>query len=55
LKSSPATATIPVIVGTAKELTTQEKHLLEGQIQSLMQKGDSLSDVLLEEVRTLIK
>ena len=54
LRSDPNTATIPVIVVTAKELTKQEKERLEGQIQALMQKGDFMSDDLLEEVRTLI-
>jgi threonine synthase len=55
LRKDPATARIPVIVVTAKELTVQEKERLEGQIQSLMQKGDFMSDELLEEVRSLVK
>jgi threonine synthase len=54
LKSKPETADIPVIVSTAKELTSDEKDRLKGQIQALMQKGDFLSDEFLEEVRTLI-
>jgi threonine synthase len=55
LRANPETAAIPVIVSTAKELTTQEKNLLKGQIQSLLQKGDFLNDEFLEEVRSLIK
>jgi threonine synthase len=55
LRSRPETANIPVIVATAKELTFEEKNLLKGQIQSLMQKGDFLNDEFLEEVRALIK
>jgi threonine synthase len=55
LRARPETANIPVIVSTAKELTAQEKNLLTGQIQSLMQKGDFLNDEFLEEVRSLIK
>ena len=55
LRKDPTTARIPVIVVTAKELTEQEKKRLEGQIQSLMQKGDFMSDELLEEVRSLVK
>ena len=55
LRSKPETATIPVIVATAKELTIDEKNRLGGQIQSLMQKGDFLNDEFLEEVRSLIK
>ncbi len=54
LKSKPDTANIPIIVSTAKELTTEEKSRLKGQIQALMQKGDFLSDEFLEEVRSLI-
>lgn len=55
LRSKPETALIPVIVATAKELTTDEKNRLGTQIQSLMQKGDFLNDEFLEEVKSLIK
>jgi threonine synthase len=54
LRAKPETASIPIIVSTAKELTPEEKGKLKGQIQALMQKGDFLSDEFLEEVRTLI-
>jgi threonine synthase len=55
LRRDPNTASIPVIVVTAQELTNKEKERLEGQIQSLMQKGDFMNEELLEEVRTLTK
>lgn len=55
LRSQPDTANIPVIVATAKELTVDEKSRLQGQIQSLMLKGDFLNDEFLEEVRSLIR
>lgn len=55
LRSKPETASIPVIVATAKELTVDEKSRLQGQIQALMLKGDFLNDEFLEEVRTLIR
>ena len=55
LRANPETATIPVIVATAKELTPDEKNRLSGQIQSLMQKGDFINDEYLEEVKSLIK
>lgn len=54
LRGNPKTANIPVIVATAKELTVNEKSRLQGQIQSLMQKGDFLNDEFLQEVRSLI-
>jgi threonine synthase len=55
LKENPNTALIPVIVVTAKELTQEEKKSLHGQIHALMQKGEFLSDELLQEVRTVVK
>ncbi len=55
MKANPETATIPVIVSTAKALTPDEKKRLEGQIQSLMQKGDFLSDEFVDEVRTSLR
>lgn len=55
LRKDPSTANIPVIVVTAQELTSKEKERLEGQIQSLMQKGDFMNEELLEEVRALTK
>ena len=54
LREKPQTAHIPVIVVTAKELTVEEKKRLDGQIHSLMQKGEFLNDDLLDEVRTLV-
>jgi threonine synthase len=55
IRGKQETASIPVIVATAKELTVNEKSRLQGQIQSLMQKGDFLNDEFLEEVRALIR
>lgn len=54
LEKDPETSQIPVIVVTAKELTPAEKDRLRGHIQTLMQKGDFLSDELLDEVRALL-
>jgi len=54
LKADEDTADIPIVVVTAKELTTDEKERLRGHIQSLMQKGDFLSDDLMDEVRALL-
>lgn len=55
LKANPQTSAIPVIVVTAKELTSEEKRRLKGQIQSLMQKGEFLTDDLVDEVRSIIQ
>ncbi len=53
LKADQSTASIPVIVVTAKTLTKEERERLNGQIQKLMQKGDFLSDELLQEIESL--
>jgi threonine synthase len=55
LKENPRTASIPIIVVTAKELTSEEKERLNGQIHNLMQKGEFLSDDLAQEVESLVK
>jgi threonine synthase len=55
LQANPDTASISVIVVTAKELTKEEKDRLHGQVQSLMQKGDFMSDELIDEVRALFR
>jgi threonine synthase len=52
LKSQVATAAIPVIVVTAKSLTADEHRRLRGQIHALMQKGEFMSDELLEEIQS---
>jgi threonine synthase len=55
LEDNVETATIPVVVVTAKELIPDEKSRLSGQIHALMQKGEFMNDDLLEEVRFLTK
>lgn len=55
LKANTDTENIPVIVSTAKELTKEEREKLKGQIQSLLQKGDFMSDEFLDEVHTIIQ
>jgi len=55
LKDDIRTASVPVIVVTAKELTLEEKKRLHGRIHTLMQKGEFLNDDLLDEVTALLK
>lgn len=55
LKSHPETASIPVIVVTAKELTPDEKARLKGQVHTLLQKGEFMNDEFLDEIQALIK
>jgi threonine synthase len=55
LKQDAQTAEIPVIVVTAKELTTEEKARLQGRIHALMQKGEFMGDDLADEVKALLR
>ncbi len=55
LKADPDTADIPVIVVTAKELSMEEQQRLQGQIESLMEKGSFMDTDLLGEIRNLTK
>jgi len=50
LKRQEATAAVPVIVVTAKELTPGEERRLQGRITRLMTKGEFLSEDLLGEI-----
>lgn len=55
LKADEATASISVVVVTAKELTHDEEERLKGRVNTLMQKGEFLNDELSDEVRSLVK
>jgi threonine synthase len=50
MRADQATRDIPVIVITAKELTTAEREKLTGQIESLLQKGSFMDDELFADV-----
>jgi threonine synthase len=50
LRADSATQDIPVIVVTAKELSPAERDRLNGQIESLLQKGSFMDDELLADV-----
>lgn len=50
LRRNDSTAAVPVIVVTAKELTSSETQRLRGRIRRLMTKGEFLSEDLLGEI-----
>jgi len=50
LKADDEVKDVPVIVITAKELTSAERERLSGQIDMLMQKGSFTDEELLEEI-----
>ena len=54
LKANPVTASIPVIVVTAKELSQQENERMRGQIHALLQKGEFMNDDFIDEITSLI-
>ncbi len=45
---------LPVIVITAKELSSQDRDRLEGQIQILLQKGTFMDENLIEDINALL-
>lgn len=51
LKADPITASIPIIVITAKTLTPAEERQLEEQTERTITKGDLLDDELLAEIK----
>jgi threonine synthase len=50
LRQQPSTASMPVVVVTAKELTPGEERRLQGRIRRLMTKGEFLGEDLLGEI-----
>jgi CheY-like chemotaxis protein len=46
--------TVPVVVITAKDLTSQDRLRLNGYVYKILQKGAYSRDALLAEVRTLV-
>ncbi|HLB54895.1 MAG TPA: response regulator, partial [Gemmatimonadales bacterium] len=54
LRKCEAWRSIPVIVLTAKDLTAEERRLLNGDVQGVLQKGALSRDELLREIRDLM-
>jgi CheY-like chemotaxis protein len=54
LKRIEKTQEIPVIVITAKELTSEEWARIGDQVEILLTKGDFLSDDLLDEISSIL-
>jgi len=53
-KSRRHTRDVPVIVVTAKELTSEEWNMLDGKIERLITKGNFLSDELINEIELML-
>jgi GAF domain-containing protein/DNA-binding response OmpR family regulator len=55
LRAEPAWRQIPVLVVTAKDLTSEERLQLNGAVERVLKKGTYSRNDLLAEVRTLIR
>jgi DNA-binding response OmpR family regulator len=55
LSARPETASIPVVVLTAKELTGEERRALSGKISAMLQKTGTSPEVLVNMVRSLLQ
>ena len=55
LRTDPATRKIPILVVTAKDLTRQERELLNGSVAEIMRKSGLSCDAFLAEVRDLLR
>jgi CheY-like chemotaxis protein len=55
LRKSESGFGIPIIVVTAKDLTPEERALLNGHVQDVLQKGAYSAEKLLFDVRSLLK
>ena len=54
LRSNPAWHRVPVIVVTAKHMTTEERQFMAGKVDAILKKGLFSSEELIEKVRSLI-
>jgi CheY-like chemotaxis protein len=50
LRENPEWRGIPVLVLTAMELTDEDRHRLNGEVERILQKGASAREQLLDEV-----
>ncbi|MCB0190720.1 MAG: pyridoxal-phosphate dependent enzyme [Anaerolineae bacterium] len=55
MKANEQLRDIPVIVITAKDLTSQDYQRLSGRIESLLQKGEFMEDQLVESISDVLK
>jgi CheY-like chemotaxis protein len=56
-QGQPEHREIPIVVVTAKDLTAEDRHQLNGDVQRVIQKGGetySRQEALLDEIRTMV-
>lgn len=54
LRKTQAGRSIPVVVVTAKDLTDEDRRVLSGSVERIMQKGSFQKEELLQELRSLV-
>ena len=54
LRRRPDWMSIPVVVLTSKDLTVEERHRLNGNVEKILQKGAYSRDALLHEVKNVV-
>lgn len=55
LKQHPTAQNIPIILFASRDLSHQEKQMLDGQVREILYKGPSLKETLIQEVRKFEK
>lgn len=55
LRADPATRQMPILVVTAKDLTREERELLNASVSEIMHKSGLSRDAFLAEVRGLLR
>jgi CheY-like chemotaxis protein len=53
LREDPASSHIPILIYTAKNITSEDRERLQGNIQTIIQKGDFGKDRFLEMINNL--
>jgi CheY-like chemotaxis protein len=55
IKSDQELRDIPIIVITAKDLTSEDRRRLSGRVESLLQKGEFMEDELFESISDFLE
>ena len=54
VRTNPKTGNLPVIIVTAKDLTSEDRKRLKGSVSSILAKSDTTSKALLEEIKKIL-
>ncbi|HZR45265.1 MAG TPA: response regulator, partial [Candidatus Manganitrophaceae bacterium] len=55
LKQHPTAKNIPILLFASRDLTSEEKQILDGQVREIIYRGPSLKETLIHEVRKFEK